>query len=185
MLPLTFCVDRAEKTDDDVRALFEPYGKVELVNIPRNKATGDPRGFAFVDMASSEDLDAAIAGLDGASFGSRNIRVSKSVPKGEASDKQAPAAAFRKNEVVEGATKLYVGNIPFGTCATARVRGERWHGLNRRKTCHLITSSICFYSFLQRQRWTKSLLIIERTGRCWKRTFRWIAIRGRGVALRS
>jgi RNA recognition motif-containing protein len=106
-------VDRAEKTDDDVRALFEPYGKVELVNIPRNKATGDPRGFAFVDMASSDDLDAAIAGLDGATFGSRNIRVSKSVPKGDG-DKPAPSATFRKNDVIEGATKLYIGNIPFG-----------------------------------------------------------------------
>jgi RNA recognition motif-containing protein len=106
-------VDRAEKTDDDVRALFEPYGKVELVNIPRNKATGDPRGFAFVDMASSDDLDAAIAGLDGATFGSRNIRVSKSVPKGDG-DKPTPSATFRKNDVTEGATKLYIGNIPFG-----------------------------------------------------------------------
>jgi RNA recognition motif. (a.k.a. RRM, RBD, or RNP domain) len=178
-------VDLAEKTDDDVRALFEPYGKVELVNIPRNKATGDPRGFAFVDMESSDDLDAAIAGLDGASFGSRNIRVSKSVPKGEG-DKQAPSATVRKSEVMEGATKLYIGNIPFGTFESVHRRLLLSGSSSARRSQVHVGSPLSFlFSFFQRRRWRKSRLTIKRTGRCWKPTFRWIATRGRAGVLRS
>lgn len=61
--------------------MFSESGTVELVSIPVNRETGDGRGFAFVDMSSPEEVEAAIENCAGTSFGGRTIRVSKSLPK--------------------------------------------------------------------------------------------------------
>lgn len=111
----------SETSDTDIKAMFEPHGKVELVNIPRDKITQKPRGFAFVDMGSAEALQAAIAAVDGSTFENRQIRVSRSVPKGEVEKfkkpevdkfKRSPSAPSSVKEA-PGGKKIYVGNIPF------------------------------------------------------------------------
>lgn len=63
--------------------------------------TGQPRGFAFVDMSSAEECDKAIESLGGSSFKERTIRVSKSLPKEDVKKQN-----FKRE-------KLYVGNLPF------------------------------------------------------------------------
>jgi RNA recognition motif-containing protein len=85
-----------------MKALFAAHGKVEMVNLPKNKNTGQPRGFAFVDMATNAELEAAIAALDGQQFEGRVLRVGKSVPKEQQEKKQD-----------ENIGKIYVGNLPF------------------------------------------------------------------------
>lgn len=77
-----FCFE-TETTDSEVRDLFAEFGTVELVSVPRNRETGQARGFAFVDMATREELDKAIAGVDGLMYGGRTIRVAESLPKNE------------------------------------------------------------------------------------------------------
>lgn len=52
-------------TEDAVRALFEPFGTVERVNIMTDRETGRSRGFAFVEMTNATDADRAIAALNG------------------------------------------------------------------------------------------------------------------------
>ena len=51
-----------ETTEDDLAAEFGTFGKVESVAIPSDKFSGRPRGFAFVEMASKSEAEAAIAG---------------------------------------------------------------------------------------------------------------------------
>lgn len=102
-----------DATDEQVTGLFEPHGTVELVSIPRRKESGQPRGFAFVDMGSAEELDAAVSAVDGSVFGGRQLRVNKSVPK-----EQVPRQDLRTEP--EGTKKIYVGNIPFGTSNVVR-----------------------------------------------------------------
>lgn len=64
--------------EDAVRAAFtENGGAVERVHIPLDRETQRPRGFAFVEMATEEQAREAIAAMDGASFGSRTLRVSE------------------------------------------------------------------------------------------------------------
>ena len=63
-------------TDADIRVLFERHGKVDSVKIIMDRETGKPRGFAFVDMPSS-DAQAAIAGLNGYSMNGRPLRVNE------------------------------------------------------------------------------------------------------------
>jgi cold-inducible RNA-binding protein len=37
-------------TEHDIRALFESHGAVDRVNVVTDRDTGQPRGFAFVEM---------------------------------------------------------------------------------------------------------------------------------------
>jgi RNA recognition motif-containing protein len=109
-----------ETTDDEVRDMLTPFGKVELVSIPRNKMTGQPRGFAFVDMGSPEEMEAAVAGLDNQQVNGRMLRVNKSLPKEDVPKKE------RREQ--DGAQKLYVGNIPFEATKEALMEFYRAYG---------------------------------------------------------
>lgn len=68
-------------TEESVRQLFESFGAVDRVNLVRDKDTGQPRGFAFVEMADSGEADQAIAGLNGTMVGGRAINVNEARPK--------------------------------------------------------------------------------------------------------
>src|SRR3990170_250676 len=68
-------------TEDEIAAEFGTYGKVESVAIPSDKISGRPRGFAFVEMTSKTEAEAAIAGLNGKSLKDRTIVVNESRPR--------------------------------------------------------------------------------------------------------
>lgn len=68
-------------SDDAIRALFERYGAVEKVNLVRDRDTGQPRGFAFVEMTNGEEADKAISELNGVNLSGRAINVNEARPK--------------------------------------------------------------------------------------------------------
>ncbi len=70
-------------TESSLRALFEPYGRVDRVNVVTDRDTGRSRGFAFVEMADSAEADQAIAALNGAELGGRALNVNEARPKTE------------------------------------------------------------------------------------------------------
>jgi cold-inducible RNA-binding protein len=72
-------------TEQDLRAAFEAYGQVDNVTIMRDRDTGQPRGFAFVEMANDEEAQKAITGTNGTQLGARNINVNEARPKTERS----------------------------------------------------------------------------------------------------
>jgi len=61
-------------------ALFSQAGTVTDVNVIEDRDTGQSKGFAFVEMASSEEAEAAIAKLSGSSFEGRPLNVSEARP---------------------------------------------------------------------------------------------------------
>ena len=63
-------------TEEEVRTLFAGHGTVESVALPTDRESGRPRGFGFVQMASS-DAAAAIGALNGHSMGGRALRVNE------------------------------------------------------------------------------------------------------------
>jgi cold-inducible RNA-binding protein len=69
-------------TEDDIRALFEAYGKVDRVSIVTDRDSGQPRGFAFVEMPNDAEGDKAIAGVNGQEIGGRALNVNEARPKG-------------------------------------------------------------------------------------------------------
>ena len=70
-------------TESSVRALFEPHGAVDRVNIVNDRDTGRSRGFAFVEMSNSEEADRAIAALNGTDMNGRALNINEARPKGE------------------------------------------------------------------------------------------------------
>lgn len=74
-----------ETTQEELSAIFEPYGPiVELVR-PNDRETGRPRGFAFVTMADPEKGRAAVQALDGFSLGGRKLSVNEAEDRGHTS----------------------------------------------------------------------------------------------------
>jgi RNA recognition motif-containing protein len=67
-----------DTTDQSIRQAFEQDGRtVKDVHIMADRDTGKPRGFAFVEMGSKAEADAAIAALDGKMLDGRNIKVNE------------------------------------------------------------------------------------------------------------
>jgi RNA recognition motif-containing protein len=70
-------------TEADLTETFGEYGSVKRVQVPTDRETGKPRGFAFVEMSSDAEEDAAIEALNGAEWMGRDLRVNKARPKEE------------------------------------------------------------------------------------------------------
>ncbi len=70
-------------TEEELRATFEAHGQVDRVTLVRDRDTGQPRGFAFVDMVNDGEGDKAIAALNGSMLRSRPLNVSEARPKRE------------------------------------------------------------------------------------------------------
>ena len=64
-----------------VRALFEPYGTVDRVNLVTDKYTGQPKGFAFVEMPNDDEAMKAISAVNGIDVGGRTLAVNEARPK--------------------------------------------------------------------------------------------------------
>ena len=66
-----------QSSQDDVRALFEAHGEVTDVHMVMDRETGRPRGFAFVEMATDGDAQAAIKAMNGVQMDGRALRVNE------------------------------------------------------------------------------------------------------------
>jgi RNA recognition motif-containing protein len=69
-----------ETTESDLQTLFEASGAVSQVTIVRDRATGQARGFAFVEMSDSESAQRAITELDKHQYGGRSLTVNEAKP---------------------------------------------------------------------------------------------------------
>ncbi len=74
-------------TENELRELFGQHGEVQSAQIVTDRDSGQPRGFAFVEM---ENADAAITALDNQPFGGRNLKVNISKPKTGGGGGRAP-----------------------------------------------------------------------------------------------
>lgn len=70
-----------QTTQDDLNAAFAAYGAVERVTIVTDRDTGQPRGFAFVEMTEKRDAETAISQLNGAEINGRALNVNEARPK--------------------------------------------------------------------------------------------------------
>lgn len=70
-----------DTTEEDLHAEFADYGQVGSVSIPSDKFSGRPKGFAFVEMASKSEAEAAIAGLNGRTLKDRTMVVNEARPR--------------------------------------------------------------------------------------------------------
>ena len=69
-----------QTTESDLQTLFESAGEVASINIVRDRATGQARGFAFVEMSDASGAQKAISELDKYQYGGRNLTVNEAKP---------------------------------------------------------------------------------------------------------
>jgi len=70
-----------QTTQDELTAAFTPYGTVDSVSVITDRDTGQPRGFAFVEMSNRNEADAAISALNGMELNGRALNVNEARPK--------------------------------------------------------------------------------------------------------
>ena len=68
-------------TEDDLRQAFEAFGKVESINIVKDRFSGESRGFGFVQMPSKDEANTAITGMNNKDLKGRNVNVEEGRPK--------------------------------------------------------------------------------------------------------
>ena len=67
---------------ETIRSLFEKKGEVVDCYMPKDRATDQPRGFAFVTMPA-EDAKGAMKKLQGQDVDGRTLRIEESMPRRE------------------------------------------------------------------------------------------------------
>ena len=67
-------------TEDELHQLFSAHGKVASAKVILDRETGRSRGFGFVEMPVDTEAQAAIAAMNGANVGGRNITVNEARP---------------------------------------------------------------------------------------------------------
>jgi cold-inducible RNA-binding protein len=72
-----------EVTEEDLRQEFEAFGGVESVSVITDKYSGRPKGFAFVEMPSVSEGQAAITGLNGKTLKERTLTVDTARPRAD------------------------------------------------------------------------------------------------------
>lgn len=68
-------------TEDQLRQEFEQYGQVSSCTIITDKATGQSKGFGFLEMPSREEAEAAVTGLNGREIQGRRLNVNEARPR--------------------------------------------------------------------------------------------------------
>lgn len=84
-----------QMSEEGLRDVFSPMGEVVSAKIITDAATGRSKGFGFVEMASDEDADKAIASLNGTNVMERAINVSEARPQ---TDRGRGAGAGRSGQ---------------------------------------------------------------------------------------
>lgn len=67
--------------EDEIRTVFERFGKVTSVALVIDRRTNRSRGYGFVEMPNDKDARTAIRELDGSDFHGRSLRVDQSQPR--------------------------------------------------------------------------------------------------------
>ena len=69
--------------DDDLQQHFAQFGQVNSAKVMMDRETGRSKGFAFVEMASRDEAQAAIRGMNGQEFNGRALVVNEARPREE------------------------------------------------------------------------------------------------------
>ena len=70
-----------QTTEADLQELFASAGHVNTVTVMRDRATGQARGFGFVEMGNVEDAQRAISEINRRDFGGRSLTVNEAKPQ--------------------------------------------------------------------------------------------------------
>ena len=70
-----------QTTDQELSDIFSEVGNVTSAQVVTDKYTGQSRGFGFVEMATEDEAQQAIAAVNGRNIGGRSLTVNESRPR--------------------------------------------------------------------------------------------------------
>ena len=76
-------------TEDSLKSLFTQFGDVESVKIIKDRFSGRPKGFGFIEMPSNSEADKAIKALNGNRIDGSHITVKPADSGGKRSKKRS------------------------------------------------------------------------------------------------
>ncbi len=93
-----------DTTEAELRAHFAAVGPLSSLSLPTDRATGKPRGFAFVEFRARADAEAAIRRLNNQPFQGRPLAVNEVRARDDRSPLGPPGSAlhvmlFLKNPI--------------------------------------------------------------------------------------
>ena len=68
-------------TEENIRQEFEAFGQVSSARIVKDKYSGQPRGFGFVEMLEQAQAQAAIKSLNGKELLGKQMSVNEARPR--------------------------------------------------------------------------------------------------------
>jgi RNA recognition motif-containing protein len=68
-------------SSSDLQELLAEHGTVESAEVVSDRATGQSKGFGFVEMANESEANAAIEALNGQPFQGRSLTVNEAKPR--------------------------------------------------------------------------------------------------------
>lgn len=72
-----------EISEEDLREAFEAFGQVTSVTIIKDKFSGEPRGFGFVEMPAKAEAQSAMTSLEDKELKGRILKVNEARPRPE------------------------------------------------------------------------------------------------------
>ena len=72
-----------EISEEDLREAFEAFGQVTSVTIIKDKLSGEPRGFGFVEMPTKAEAQSAMTSLKDKELKGRTLKVNEARPRPE------------------------------------------------------------------------------------------------------
>ena len=70
-----------DASEEDIQKAFAEFGQVSSASIVRDRYSGQPRGFGFVEMPNQTEAKAAIENLNGKELRGRQMNVSEARPR--------------------------------------------------------------------------------------------------------
>jgi RNA recognition motif-containing protein len=87
-----------DATDEDLRQAFAGFGTVTRATVIKDRISGEPRGFGFVEMSDKGEAENAISGMNGQDLKGRALRVSEARPKTErGNEREGDSGRGRRN----------------------------------------------------------------------------------------
>lgn len=80
-------------TEERIKSLFAEFGEIENINLVKDRFSGRPKGFGFLEMPSNSEADQAIKALNGNRVDGNNIIVR---PADSGGKKKKKKRSFRR-----------------------------------------------------------------------------------------
>ena len=87
-----------DTTEEDLSTLFTQAGKVESVDLIKDRASGRSKGFAFIVMSNQSELEKAIQMFNGYNLDERELNVNIARPREERSPGGYGGGGYRQNQ---------------------------------------------------------------------------------------